>query len=91
MSNLPLDRLSAGYALPFLEQIKYAIRSMPYGDTMVLAQVIKATGPEDEHTFAHQLWEWANADQTEEEQTESRGTSIPRGGESDIPFGKTLR
>lgn len=72
MSNAPLDKLAIGYGLSFLDQIKYAIRSMSYGDLMTLARVIKASGSEDEHTFAQQLWDWANENENKEISSEEK-------------------
>lgn len=69
MSSAPLDRVAAGYDLPYLEQIKYAIRSMPYGDLMHMTQKVSAV---DKELLAKRLWEWANANETEKEQTAER-------------------
>ena len=65
MPTLPLDRLSTGYDLPFLDQIKYAIRSMPYSDTMTLAEIAAIPScAHDADIVAKQLWKWANEDNT---------------------------
>jgi hypothetical protein len=76
MSNLPIDRLSKGYAMPFTEQIKYAIRSMTYGELMEMSEGLVTPGENREtdiKTAAQKLWEWANAPlKTEDKQTEER-------------------
>ena len=64
MSATSIDRLSTGYDLTFLDQIKYAIRSMPYGDTITLAKAATIPHLCDADIVAKQLWKWANEDNT---------------------------
>ena len=72
MSAAHIDRISAGYALPFTEQIKYAIRTMPYGDFMDMALAIGAD--------TSKMWGWASASlKDEKEQTEEERTSVSGG------------
>ena len=60
MSAAHIDRLSAGYGMPFVEQIKYAIRSMSYGDFMDMALAIGAD--------TTKMWGWANASLKDEKE-----------------------
>ena len=77
MSAAHIDRISAGYALPFLEQIKYAIRTMPYGELMEMAEAVTQM---DADKTANQLWRWANAPlKDEKEQTKEERTSVSGG------------
>jgi len=86
MSSQHIDKLATGYCLSFLEQIKYAIRSMPYGDVMKMAKGISFSKTHDTErlarTQARALWEWAHGDKTKAEQTTEERTRLPRGGES---------
>jgi hypothetical protein len=78
MSAAHIDRISAGYALPFTEQIKYAIRTMPYGELMEMADAVTSNG--DITGTATNLWMWANATfKDEKEQTTKERTSISGG------------
>ena len=80
MSAAHIDRISAGYALPFLEQIKYAIRSMPYGDLMELSTAALPMSEGNVNNIAKELWDWANAPlKNEKEQTKEERTSVSGG------------
>ena len=81
MSAAHIDRISAGYALPFTEQIKYAIRTMTYGELLNLAEdLTNYYKPTEKEHMAKALWSMANAPlKDEKEQTKEERTSVSGG------------